>query len=79
MSLETEAGGQHLAGLRRAEERHVHRAALAELRAGPAGDRTVAEGTTHANENAGPDNLIYVEVNITGTVPGPAATPARGK
>lgn len=40
---------------------------------------TVAEGVTHANENAGPDNLIYVEVNITGTVPGPApaAAPTR--
>ncbi len=33
---------------------------------------TVAEGATHANENAGPDDLIYVEVNITGTVPRPA-------
>jgi quercetin dioxygenase-like cupin family protein len=29
---------------------------------------TVAEGATHANENAGPGDLIYVEVNITGTV-----------
>jgi len=41
---------------------------------------TVAEGTTHANENAGPDTLIYVEVNITGTKPGPApaaASPAK--
>jgi quercetin dioxygenase-like cupin family protein len=33
---------------------------------------SVAEGTTHANENAGPGTLIYVEVNITGTKPGPA-------
>ncbi len=33
---------------------------------------TVAEGATHANENAGSDDLIYVEVNITGTVPRPA-------
>jgi quercetin dioxygenase-like cupin family protein len=32
----------------------------------------VSEGTTHANENAGPETLVYVEVNITGTVPGPA-------
>ena len=40
---------------------------------------TVAEGTTHANENAGPDTLIYVEVNITGTVPGPAPAPAPAK
>ena len=40
---------------------------------------TVNEGVTHANENAGPDNLIYVEVNITGTVPrqAPAAAPAK--
>jgi len=40
---------------------------------------TVAEGATHANENAGPGNLIYVEVNITGTVPrpAPAAAPAK--
>jgi quercetin dioxygenase-like cupin family protein len=30
---------------------------------------TVNEGDTHANENAGPGNLIYVEVNITGTKP----------
>ena len=37
---------------------------------------SVAEGTTHANENAGPDTLIYVEVNITGTVPGPAPAAA---
>jgi quercetin dioxygenase-like cupin family protein len=38
-----------------------------------AGDvATVAEGATHANENAGTENLIYVEINITGTVPGPA-------
>jgi len=37
---------------------------------------TVAEGATHANENAGPEDLIYVEVNITGTVPRPAPTPA---
>ena len=42
-----------------------------------AGDvATVAEGATHANENAGTDPLIYVEINITGTKPGPA--PARG-
>jgi quercetin dioxygenase-like cupin family protein len=42
---------------------------------------TVSEGTTHANENAGQDTLIYVEVNITGTVPGPApaAAPAPAK
>ena len=40
-----------------------------------AGDvATVAEGATHANENAGSEPLIYVEVNITGTKPGP--TPA---
>jgi len=47
---------------------------------GPGDVITVSEGTTHANENAGPDNLIYVEVNITGTKPGPApaAAPARG-
>jgi quercetin dioxygenase-like cupin family protein len=40
---------------------------------------TVAEGATHANENAGPEDLIYVEVNITGTVPrpAPAAAPAK--
>jgi quercetin dioxygenase-like cupin family protein len=42
---------------------------------------TVAEGATHANENAGPGDLIYVEVNITGTVPrqapAPAAAPAK--
>lgn len=41
---------------------------------------TVAEGATHANENAGTEPLIYVEVNITGTKPGPttaAATPSR--
>jgi quercetin dioxygenase-like cupin family protein len=39
---------------------------------------TVAEGATHANENAGPGDLIYVEVNITGTLkrPAPAAAPA---
>jgi quercetin dioxygenase-like cupin family protein len=37
---------------------------------------SVAEGTTHANENAGTDTLIYVEVNITGTKPGPAPPPA---
>ena len=43
---------------------------------GPGDVITVAEGTTHANENAGPDTLIYVEVNITGTVPGRASTPA---
>ena len=42
---------------------------------------SVAEGTTHANENAGQDTLIYVEVNITGTKPGPApaAAPAPAK
>jgi quercetin dioxygenase-like cupin family protein len=40
---------------------------------------TVAEGTTHANENAGKQPLIYVEVNITGTKPGPAPTPAPVK
>jgi len=40
---------------------------------------SVAEGTTHANENAGPGTLIYVEVNITGTKPGPApaASPTK--
>jgi quercetin dioxygenase-like cupin family protein len=40
---------------------------------------TVAEGATHANENAGPGDLIYVEVNITGTKPGPvpAAAPTK--
>jgi len=31
----------------------------------------VAEGASHANENAGPEDLVYVEVNITGTKPGP--------
>jgi quercetin dioxygenase-like cupin family protein len=48
---------------------------------GPGDVITVAEGMTHANENAGPDTLIYVEVNITGTVPGPApaAAPAPAK
>jgi quercetin dioxygenase-like cupin family protein len=42
---------------------------------------TVAEGATHANENAGTEPLVYVEVNITGTVPGPApaAAPAPTK
>jgi quercetin dioxygenase-like cupin family protein len=42
---------------------------------------SVAEGTSHANENAGPETLIYVEVNITGTKPGPApaAAPAPAK
>ncbi len=40
---------------------------------------SVSEGTTHANENAGTDTLIYVEVNITGTVPGPAPAPAPAK
>ena len=41
----------------------------------------VSEGTSHANENAGPDTLIYVEVNITGTKPGPtpAAAPPAAK
>jgi quercetin dioxygenase-like cupin family protein len=35
-----------------------------------AGDvATVAEGATHANENAGSAPLIYVEINITGTKP----------
>jgi quercetin dioxygenase-like cupin family protein len=38
---------------------------------------TVAEGATHANENAGPGDLIYVEVNITGTVPRQAPAPAK--
>ena len=38
---------------------------------------TVAEGATHANENAGPEDLIYVEVNITGTVPRQAPAPAK--
>ena len=38
---------------------------------------TVAEGATHANENAGPGDLIYVEVNITGTKPRPAPAPAK--
>lgn len=48
---------------------------------GPGDVISVAEGMTHANENAGPDTLIYVEVNITGTVPGPApaAAPAPTK
>jgi len=36
---------------------------------------TVAEGASHANENAGKEDLVYVEVNITGTKPGP--TPAK--
>jgi len=42
---------------------------------------TVAEGATHANENAGTVPLIYVEVNITGTKPGPppAAAPAPSR
>jgi oxalate decarboxylase/phosphoglucose isomerase-like protein (cupin superfamily) len=42
---------------------------------------TVAEGATHANENAGTEPLIYVEVNITGTKPGPTpvAAPATSK
>jgi quercetin dioxygenase-like cupin family protein len=39
----------------------------------------VAEGTTHANENAGKETLIYVEVNITGTKPGPAPASAPTK
>lgn len=40
-----------------------------------AGDvATVAEGATHANENAGSEPLIYGEVNIIGTKAGP--TPA---
>ena len=39
---------------------------------GPGSVIMVSEGTTHANENAGPETLVYVEVNITGTVPGPA-------
>jgi quercetin dioxygenase-like cupin family protein len=43
---------------------------------GPGDVIAVAEGTTHANENAGPDALIYVEVNITGTLPGPAPAQA---
>jgi quercetin dioxygenase-like cupin family protein len=46
---------------------------------GPGDVISVSEGTTHANENAGPDTLIYVEVNITGTKPGPAAAPAPAK
>jgi quercetin dioxygenase-like cupin family protein len=33
---------------------------------------TVAEGASHANENKGPEDLVYVEINITGTKPGPA-------
>jgi quercetin dioxygenase-like cupin family protein len=37
---------------------------------------TVGEGVTHANENAGPEDLVYVEVNITGTVPRPPPAPA---
>ena len=37
----------------------------------------VSEGTSHANENAGPETLIYVEVNITGTKPGPAPAAAK--
>lgn len=46
---------------------------------GPGDVITVAEGATHANSNAGPETLIYVEVNITGTVarPTPAAAPAK--
>ena len=40
---------------------------------------TVAEGATHANENAGPGDLIYVEVNITGTKPGPTRAGAPTK
>jgi quercetin dioxygenase-like cupin family protein len=32
---------------------------------------TVAEGASHANENKGPEDLVYVEINITGTKPGP--------
>jgi quercetin dioxygenase-like cupin family protein len=40
-----------------------------------AGDvATVSEGATHANENAGSDPLVYVEINITG--PKPSPTPA---
>ena len=39
---------------------------------GPGSVIMVSEGTTHANENDGPETLIYTEVNITGTVPGPA-------
>ncbi len=38
---------------------------------------TVAEGASHANENAGTEDLVYVEINITGTKPGPP--PARRK
>jgi quercetin dioxygenase-like cupin family protein len=42
-----------------------------------AGDvATVAEGATHANENAGSEPLIYVEINITGTAKPPAAAAA---
>jgi quercetin dioxygenase-like cupin family protein len=44
---------------------------------GPGDVISVSEGTTHANENAGPETLIYVEVNITGTKPGPAAAPGK--
>ena len=47
----------------RGETKRVH---------GPGSVIRVSEGTTHANENAGPETLVYVEVNITGTVPGPA-------
>ena len=43
---------------------------------GPGSVIMVSEGTTHANENVGPETLVYVEVNITGTVPGPALTGA---
>ena len=45
-----------------------------------AGDvATVAEGATHANENAGADPLIYVEINITGTKAGPARVGIGGR
>lgn len=45
-----------------------------------AGDvATVAEGATHANENAGTEPLIYVEINITGTKPGPTPPTATTK
>jgi quercetin dioxygenase-like cupin family protein len=40
---------------------------------------TVAEGATHANENAGTEPLIYVEINITGTKAGPTPAAAATK
>ena len=33
---------------------------------GPGSVIMVSEGTTHANQNEGPETLVYVEVNITG-------------